>query len=199
MNKELEKKKSERIFEAAVKLFLTHGIKKTTMDEIAQSANVSKVTIYKYYGDKDAFYGAVGQTILEAWFSRLKAEAESDKELTDRMTRFVGVMTSFVDSGHLGLCIDLAKMNSEIEDDYGQYQHAYRELILRLIEEGKQHHIICEEVDNEILYYYIDMGISYYQHNLEYREKMSHRDFQVNFMTFIWSNLFSDYSKFIVD
>jgi AcrR family transcriptional regulator len=48
--------KAEKILNTTIKLFIHEGVKKTTMDEIAEKANVSKVTIYKYFIDKDTLY-----------------------------------------------------------------------------------------------------------------------------------------------
>lgn len=45
--------KEEQIINAARELFKNYGFKKVSMDEIANLANVSKVTIYSYFKDKD--------------------------------------------------------------------------------------------------------------------------------------------------
>lgn len=45
--------KREQICIAARELFSNYGFKKVSMDEIANLANVSKVTIYSYFKDKD--------------------------------------------------------------------------------------------------------------------------------------------------
>ena len=48
--------KLERIKQAALELFAAHGADRVSMDEIAEKANVSKVTIYKYFGSKEDLY-----------------------------------------------------------------------------------------------------------------------------------------------
>ncbi|MBI5958664.1 MAG: TetR/AcrR family transcriptional regulator [Chloroflexi bacterium] len=42
----------EKIVFAALELFIAHGIKKTSVDEIAQHAGLTRVTVYRYYADK---------------------------------------------------------------------------------------------------------------------------------------------------
>lgn len=50
----------EIILKAADELFLTNGIEKTTMDQIAKKAEFSKPTLYGYFKDKDeVFYALV--------------------------------------------------------------------------------------------------------------------------------------------
>ena len=49
-------RKVDSIVEQASLLFVRHGFHKVTMEGIAQYANVSKVTLYKYFKDKQALY-----------------------------------------------------------------------------------------------------------------------------------------------
>jgi AcrR family transcriptional regulator len=46
----------ERIFEAAISCFENFGYKKTSIDEIAQSAGVGRGTVYIYFKDKDDLF-----------------------------------------------------------------------------------------------------------------------------------------------
>jgi AcrR family transcriptional regulator len=46
----------QNILDVAKKLFLSKGVEKTTMDDIAQVADYSKSTIYVYYKSKDDIY-----------------------------------------------------------------------------------------------------------------------------------------------
>jgi len=47
------------ILSAAKKVFFSKGYLKTTMDEIAFEAEVSKPTIYQYFRTKDELYSAL--------------------------------------------------------------------------------------------------------------------------------------------
>jgi len=47
--------KKQRIIEATTALLLQQGVRKTAMEDIAAHAGVSKVTVYKYFGDKDVY------------------------------------------------------------------------------------------------------------------------------------------------
>lgn len=48
-----EDKQRERILASSMKLFIEHGFKKLTVDEIASSIGLSKRTLYKYYSSKE--------------------------------------------------------------------------------------------------------------------------------------------------
>ncbi|HOJ13550.1 MAG TPA: helix-turn-helix domain-containing protein [Deltaproteobacteria bacterium] len=53
------------ILQAAKKVFFSKGYLKTTMDEIALEAQVSKPTIYQYFKTKDELYSALMLPFLE--------------------------------------------------------------------------------------------------------------------------------------
>lgn len=52
-------KKQNDIFETAKKLFYRFGVKKVTIEEICEEANVSKMTFYKYFPNKMELVKAV--------------------------------------------------------------------------------------------------------------------------------------------
>ena len=49
----------ERIHQVAQTLFMQQGFEATSMDAIAEAANVSKATLYRYYQSKEALFIAV--------------------------------------------------------------------------------------------------------------------------------------------
>jgi AcrR family transcriptional regulator len=51
--------KKERILSVAQKIFARFGIKKTTMDEIAQRARMGKATLYYYFKSKEDIFAEV--------------------------------------------------------------------------------------------------------------------------------------------
>jgi len=54
-----KKIKNERILNVAQKIFATFGLKKTTVDEIAQKAGIGKGTIYNYFKSKEELFAKV--------------------------------------------------------------------------------------------------------------------------------------------
>ncbi len=58
-------RKRQAILDAAAATFLEHGFVGTTMDQIAAVAGVSKQTVYKHFGDKQALFTAAVVDIIE--------------------------------------------------------------------------------------------------------------------------------------
>lgn len=50
----------QRALDGALSAFLDFGIRRTTMNEIAQRSGVSPATLYRWYGSKDGLVAAVG-------------------------------------------------------------------------------------------------------------------------------------------
>ena len=64
---------SQRIHDTTLQLLMEHGIRKTSMDEVAERAAVTRVTIYRYFRDK--------RELVRAVFLRM-AEGIEDVNLT---------------------------------------------------------------------------------------------------------------------
>ncbi|MFC4453475.1 TetR/AcrR family transcriptional regulator [Deinococcus sonorensis] len=73
--------KRERILEAARTLFLTEGYERTSVDAISARAEVSKRTVYDYFGDKEAVFVAVVEAAKRTLMASVQAAL--DDELTE--------------------------------------------------------------------------------------------------------------------
>lgn len=70
--------KHTQIMDAAHKLFLETGYGATSMDAIAEQANVSKRTVYSHFGSKEALFSAVmGYLCASMGFSEEHAPADA--------------------------------------------------------------------------------------------------------------------------
>ena len=76
----------QRMLDEALPVFLAHGYQRTTVEELARAAGVTKRTIYSDYGDKAGLFSAM-VTDLAATISR--DAAEDDDTLTTLATRIV--------------------------------------------------------------------------------------------------------------
>lgn len=79
------------ILDAAYVCFVRHGVRRTTMEDIARAADMSRPAIYQYFRNKDdVFRRLAGRVIAEAR-SRARAEAASPGTLTQRLDRVLAV------------------------------------------------------------------------------------------------------------
>jgi len=92
--KEREKEqRKEEIVDAAQKVFFEKGLQSATMDDIADSAELSKGTIYLYYKSKEDLYLAVvmrGMLLLEdICGAKLQSESEPVRALLSLMEAYL--------------------------------------------------------------------------------------------------------------
>ena len=88
--------KHRAISEAAKRIFLQHGFKSASMDEVAREAGVSKRTVYDHFGDKQELF----KTILKEHWSALswhRAELFVEKKtITENLHYFSHVFLKFL-------------------------------------------------------------------------------------------------------
>ncbi len=186
-------KKADKILNTTIKLFIRDGIKKITMDDIAESSKVSKVTIYKYFVDKDTLYFEISKHIFLNYIDQLQNTIASGEVLIKKLYAFINIISDFINSGKFALCRELTKYNNTIETEYEMYLKTYKHSMLTLIDEGIENGLIKKHLDRDKIFFYIDMGVVYYQQSSEYRNKMlSDNNFQQQFMLFYINNIFTD-------
>jgi AcrR family transcriptional regulator len=79
----------DRVYAAAVSLFIEQGYDGTTMDEIAEHAEVARSSVFNYFERKSAF--------LDDWAARRRERAfdsatDPDAPLHDRLTQLMSVL-----------------------------------------------------------------------------------------------------------
>lgn len=62
-------KKKQQLITTAKSLFIQHGFKRITIEEICKTANVSKMTFYKYFSDKAAIANKIALDLVKEGFS----------------------------------------------------------------------------------------------------------------------------------
>src|SRR3979490_1457275 len=76
----------EAILMAATAPFLRYGFKKTSMDDVAQGAGVSRQGLYLYFETKDVLFREALQYLVSQMISNARAVAEDENlSLRDRL------------------------------------------------------------------------------------------------------------------
>jgi len=88
------------IVEAALRCIARHGISKTTVDDVAGEAGVSRATIYRVFpGGKDAVLAAVSDTEMARLFSALGVQMGEAEDLTEVLVAGIAGSSRFLE-GH---------------------------------------------------------------------------------------------------
>ncbi len=138
-----------------------YGVHKVSVDEIADNANVSKATIYNYFGSKEELIDAVTADTLEKIIKDTSELIDRDGDFFEKLEaimtiKFASVATMkgdflneiFSDSSNASL----KKYNTEIKS-----------LMLKFFQQGKEQGYIDFSTDNELLYTYSEIFNSGFQ------------------------------------
>jgi AcrR family transcriptional regulator len=89
--------KRERILDAAQRLFVRYGVKRTSIDDVAQEAGIAKGTVYLSFKSKAELFAAIAD--------RLCANTHADAqriilEATPLVERLVGILDCYIGATH---------------------------------------------------------------------------------------------------
>jgi AcrR family transcriptional regulator len=178
---------------ATIDLFLGQGINKTTMEEVAEAAGASKVTVYKYFKNKNNLLSCVNASLYDSHLDELSLINNSAGDINTKITDSLDGITEFMTSGKQKLCLDLGSVNGDIQKGNEKRYTKYKSILMQLIEEGKHGKIIREDIKSDYIFYYIDMSASYFQTNKGYRDLINEdNSFRNEFLRFFIGNIFTE-------
>lgn len=67
----------ERILDAAYACFVRHGVRRTTMDDIAAAAEMSRPAVYQYVQNKDDAFRRLSTRLFDGALAKARAAAEA--------------------------------------------------------------------------------------------------------------------------
>lgn len=150
-------KKREDIIRAAKILFVKYGIDRVTVDEIASTARVSKVTIYNHFGSRESLVQELILDILQDENEHLQYIAESDKSPADKIEAVMMMMIGGHETGNRALVLDAADRDADLKlqmEKAVQEGKQWMEKIYRLAQsEGKAE----EKIKADTFYAYLEM------------------------------------------
>lgn len=81
---DLKQPTSELIIEAATRLFLTDGYQKVAVDDIAETANVTKATVYYYYDSKAELFTETMVQLMGRIKGKIRSSLVAEASLYER-------------------------------------------------------------------------------------------------------------------
>jgi AcrR family transcriptional regulator len=85
MTQTIETDTREVIIHAAWLCFRRHGLRKTTIVDIARAANVSRSTVYEYFGDKAAIVEASAEHFSQRFYREMAEAMDRGASLEDKL------------------------------------------------------------------------------------------------------------------
>ena len=156
--KEREKEqRRQEIISAAEKVFFKKGVDHSTMDDVAEQAELSKATLYLYFSSKEEIYSAIFTKSQESLFKMIERETAKLTDTHDKIAAFLSAFISFQKKNpdyfeaffyFLTRDIEIDEENCYVKQRKGSGQ-ALLNNWLNLVQKGKDEGLIRENL-NEI-------------------------------------------------
>ncbi len=136
---ELDQAKKEKVFSAAKELFGRFGFKKTTVDEIADWAGISKRTMYEVFASKEAILAELVRFEALSFRRHCKAEIRSLIDMEAELRTFCILWRDYFASNNFlaqVLTDEMGMFSPFLKDEIDLVETGMREMISRLLQEG---------------------------------------------------------------
>lgn len=131
----------DRVLAAARAAILDIGLRRTTLAEVARRAGVSRMTLYRQYGDLDAIVSALLTEEFAAVFERIQADTagaeHGRRRVAEAVTRTVAAIADHPLYRRI-LALDPELLLPFVVDRIGSTQRNARQLLATLVEGGQQ-------------------------------------------------------------
>lgn len=132
--------KEERILEAAGRLFSRYGLKKTTVDEIAQEAGVGKGTIYLYFESKEKIFTKLAYQNAGRVLHKMADAVGGATSVVDQLYNLILARFRYVDELVKYHDVNLEYVAKELKPSTAEVTAEFRkhelELLERVIRDG---------------------------------------------------------------
>lgn len=135
-------KTRERLLDVARQLFVSNGVERTTMNDIATASDKGRRTIYTYFKNKKEIYDAVIEREADSIVSRLREIVDSNVDAEEKLRRFIKARFDIVEDT-ISSSSTTSQLISYLTFDYKRLERIRhmavakeRELFAEMIEKG---------------------------------------------------------------
>lgn len=167
-------KKKKAIMQTALDLFDQYGYDRVTVTEIADKAQVSKVSIYKFFESKDNLRRIIIKDMLDESIKNIKMLLEKEGSFIDKIEEYIQIRTWYYSKYGLQFFFDAVESDPEIREYLDDFNAANKRLLMAFIGEGKRSGVFSADVSDTAIEIFIDMIQTYLLHNKDIRHRIEH-------------------------
>lgn len=149
-----QEKRREQILQAAIETIKEHGFEKTTMDEIAERAELSKGTLYFYFKDKSALFRAIRKESVQALNEEFLKIIQQDEPGAVLVRKMAESFLTFIEENPVltkALAQHSGQVNPSDLKEIEEIENEMRVLMTRALQIGVQDGSIQTETQPKIL------------------------------------------------
>jgi AcrR family transcriptional regulator len=153
-----KKRRRDQILNAAIELIGEQGFESTTMDEIAERAELSKGTLYLYFNDKATLHHAIKKRALsylhESFLKVIQEDLTGAELVKKMMLTFLSLITENPTFTKAMMLFEHSNENDteshQVEEDCSHLESEILMLIIRSIQIGKQDGSILSTINPKV-------------------------------------------------
>jgi AcrR family transcriptional regulator len=143
------------IINGAKKLMQQYGLKKTTMEDIAQTAGKSKSTLYYYFKDKEEIFDKVINLEIDEFFQTVKTSVNKQADAISMLKAYivtkVKILRDKTNLYSIAIKNDLqGRVNKGFTNLRNRYDNEEKLLISSILTKGVESKLFTNEIKNEI-------------------------------------------------
>lgn len=155
--------KRQIILETASRLFSRYGFNKTSLDEIAATAQIAKGTVYYYFASKEELFMAAVEKKAEDYFLALKSQIEEKETFEAKLHAFLHIPIRFVYENMPILIECMRNLPYNYQDRLNEFWLGNRgrmtEIMKSILKIGEEQGILADNVSVDQL---CDMLVDWY-------------------------------------
>ncbi|HVN57675.1 MAG TPA: TetR/AcrR family transcriptional regulator [Bacteroidales bacterium] len=149
--------KSEKIMAAGKELFWKHGFYRVNVDEICQSAGVSRMTFYKNFRNKTDLAITILQNFYDKQMAKYDSIINSDEDFTVKAREIILLKIEATENLSKEYLSDIFKMeDSEISVWYHRIFSEYTEKLKKDLVRAQKNGEIRKDINIEFLMYFFN-------------------------------------------
>ena len=151
-----KEQKKDNIRRAALELFQAYGFKKVSINDIAQKAGVSQVTIYNHFGSKDELVRDVIKNLFYSMLEKYRGIVKEEKPFLQKLEAIVFDKSELIGQFQGELRQAVFSQDPEMRQFVESiWQGEINQLLIDLFEDGRKQGYISTDLSREaILTYY---------------------------------------------
>lgn len=134
----------EQILDAAYSSFVRHGLKRTTMDDIATAAGMSRAGVYQYIRNKDDAFRRLSERLFAQALEQARTAAAGDAPVVDRLHAVLSVKLELTlrlqsDGPHVAELLDAsARLSGDVVDSFNEeLQNLAASTVSQAVQDGE--------------------------------------------------------------
>ena len=154
--------KKQQLIDSAQVIFSKHGIRRVTVEELCRTAEISKMTFYKYFKNKWDIGRAVIDITFEKGLSYYNNMLQEDITFAEKIEQILKITMIQINSFGAPFIEDLTDKRSPLNKHFSAKQKAVSRLSVEFLTQAKNEGYIKKEIKIPFLLYMLDRTTEFF-------------------------------------